>query len=128
METSYQKPPIIQRTFTIWFELSDELFYSRLPIFEREIMQQFPEKGSRQNWALNFKSKDGKPDFSTIKPNVEIIKLFSKKDDNGKKFFIIELEKGRISFTLCRTSDSAYAFNDHLTTMTSIYSPISRRP
>jgi len=112
MEASYQKPPIIQRTFTIWFELKDELFYGRLPIFEREILKQLPVKGSRQNWALNFKSNNGKPDFSTIKPNVEIVRVFSKKDENGKKFFSIELEENRISFTLSRTSNSAYTFND----------------
>lgn len=112
MGISYNTPPIIQRIFTIYFELSEESFYSNLPLFEREIKQQLPEKSARKNWALNFKSKNGKPDFSSVKPIVEIIREFNKNDASSKKFFSIELEENRISFNLRRTNDLAHTFKD----------------
>lgn len=115
METTYKNPPITQRTFTIWFELSEESFYGRLPAFEQAIKEQFPEKGARKNWALKFNSKDGTPDFSSVKPQVEIIHEFHKRDAKHRKYCNVELEPNRISFHLVRTSDpdgSAHSFED----------------
>jgi uncharacterized protein (TIGR04255 family) len=112
MEPSYKNPPIVQRTFTIRYELDEESFYSRLPVFEREIKDQYPIKDARKNWTLNFKSKDGNPDFSSAKPEVKIIRDFHRNNKKGTRLCSVELDGEHISFRLYRTNGSAHTYQD----------------
>lgn len=111
MSPEQKHPPIIQRTFTFFFEQKKEVFYAKQAAFGRLIAEKFPEHNPRKNWSLNVKAKNGKPDFSGIKPQVHITNCYLQKDQNGNTLYSVELEEDKFVINLFRT-DSTHVFAD----------------
>jgi uncharacterized protein (TIGR04255 family) len=112
MPSEQKHPPIIQRTFTLFFEQKKEVFYAKQAAFGRLIAERFPEHNPRKNWSLNVKAKNGKPDFSGIKPEVHITNCYLQKDQKGETLCAVELDEDQLAINLFRTKDATHVFKD----------------
>lgn len=111
MSETQPRPPIVKRSVTLVAELSEEVFYGSQPQFKQRISEVLPFHEANKNWEVNFTTKDGTPEFSQMRPKVNITDCYYQKNENGNRLFSLEVERSTISFVLQRT-EATHAYAD----------------